>query len=172
MTRDEVKNLFKRIKSNYSTFVADEYKLTEWCKELKDYDETDVHKKLEEHMRSSEYGNSEPKLYFLTKYLKTTSEKNKIEKYLMQCSICKEFIPEEQYDKHYERCLDVEYIIKKRKELFDNDTSEELKNAYLNMDQTTFDNKYLEFLDKIYNYVSDEEKQRIEFIINPPSVDK
>ena len=172
MTRDEVKNLFKRIKSNYSTFVADEYKLTEWCKELKDYDETDVHKKLEEHMRSSEYGNSEPKLYFLTKYLKTTSEKNKIEKYLMQCSICKEFIPEEQYDKHYERCLDVEYIIKKRKELFDNDTSEELKNAYLNMDQITFDNKYLEFLDKIYNYVSDEEKQRIEFIINPPSVDK
>lgn len=172
MTRDEVKSLFKRIKSNYSTFVADEYKLTEWCKELKDYDETDVHKKLEEHMRSSEYGNSEPKLYFLTKYLKTTKEKNKTEKYLMQCSICKEFILEEQYDKHYERCLDVEYIVKKRKELFDKDTSEELKNTYLNMEQTTFDNKYLEFLDKIYNYVSDEEKQRIGFIINPPGIDK
>ena len=172
MTRDEVKNLFKRIKSNYSTFVADEYKLTEWCKELKDYDETDVHKKLEEHMRSAEYGNSEPKLYFLTKFLKTKEEKNKVEKYRLQCTICGKFIPEDDYDSHYERCLDVDYIVKKRKELFNEETSEELKERYLLMDQETFDNKYLQFLDKIYNYVSDEEKQRIETVINPPGIDK
>lgn len=172
MTRDEVKSLFKRIKSNYSTFVVDEYKLTEWCNELKDYDETDVHKKLEEHMRSSEYGNSEPKLYFLTKYLKKNSEKNKFEKFKLQCSICEKFISEDEYDNHYERCLDVDYIVKKRKELFNEETSEELKERYLLMDQETFDNKYLQFLDKIYNYVSDEEKQRIETVINPPHVDK
>lgn len=172
MELKDVKIILKRIQVNYPSFINDSYTQSEWYKELKDYDLEDIMKKLEEHMRSEQYGNNIPKVYFLTKYLRTTKEKNKTEKYLMQCSICKEFIPEEQYDKHYERCLDVEYIVKKRKELFDNDTSEELKNTYLNMEQTTFDNKYLEFLDKIYNYVSDEEKRRIEFIINPPSVDK
>lgn len=165
MNRDQIKKLLKRIQSNYPNFIVDDYKISEWHKELKNYDEDDVHKKLEEHMRSSEYGNSEPKLYFLTKFLKTKEEKNKVEKYRLQCTICGKFIPEDEYNEHFERCLDVDYIIRKRKELFDEDTSEELKQRYYSFSQETFDDKYLDFLNKIYKYVDIAEQKRIDKIM-------
>lgn len=165
MELKDVKIILKRIQINYPSFINDTYVQSEWYKELKDYDIEDVMKKLEEHMRSSEYGNSIPKLYFLTKYLKTAKEKQNIEHYELQCPICEKFINEEKYDKHFERCIDVEYIINKRKELFNEDTSEELKIKYLEMNDELFDNKYVEFLDKIYNKISEDEQKRLDNII-------
>ena len=165
MELKDVKVILKRIQVNYPSFVVDSYTQSEWYKELKDYDLEDVMKKLEEHMRSEQYGNNLPKVYFLTKYLRTTKEKQKVEKYRLQCTICGKFIPEDEYDKHFERCLDVDYIVKKRKELFDEDTSEELKERYYSFNQETFDNKYLELLNKIYKYVDIAEQKRIDKII-------
>ena len=43
----------------------------------------------------------------LTKYLKKTEEKGIVEKYFLQCKFCSKFIPEKEFDEHYERCLDV-----------------------------------------------------------------
>lgn len=145
MNREQVRQLFKRIQSNYPNFIIDDYKITEWAKELKDYDEVDVHKKLEEHMRNEQYGNQEPKVYFLTKYLKTIKEKNTIIKYNVHCPICGKYVNLEQYEDHYVKCnrtklmvddiktyynqnLDFDKIIKLSDESY-----EKLYKKYLNM---------------------------------------
>ena len=75
MELKDVKLILKRIQSYYPSFIIDDFKTKEWYNELKKFDYDDVNKKLEEHMRSADYGTYEPKLFYLTKYLKTKEEK-------------------------------------------------------------------------------------------------
>ena len=155
----ETKMLLKRISSNYPSFICDDYKLREWHNELKKYDFDDVNKKLEEHMRSSEYGAYEPKLYFLTKYLKTVQDKTKKENFSICCEFCGEYVPMDKFDKHYDRCSSIDYI--NRQSLL-RDGKEIDKNKYLNMSDEDFENFYDKLLQSVYNRSKDEnEKYRI-----------
>ena len=75
MTKDETKEILKKIDVTYQTnYMRNEMYVIEWYKELKNFDFEDVYTRLEEHMRSN-FSNSVPKLYFLTKGLKTPEEK-------------------------------------------------------------------------------------------------
>ena len=170
MKKNEVNEILKRIKSNYQDFIVDDYKTNEWNKELKDYDFEDVMKKVEEHMRSEDYGSFPPKLYFLTKYLQTTSEKNTKTNYLLQCTICGEYIPESEYDEHYDRCMDVDYIVRIRKKYFNKDITKEMRNRFMSLSKEQFDTKFMEFLNEIYNDVPKEEQEHINQMINPPKI--
>lgn len=75
MTKEQTKNLFRRIKSHYQEFTVDDFKVDEWHKELKDYDYDDVTKRFEFHLNSEDYGQVIPKLWFLKKGLITIGEK-------------------------------------------------------------------------------------------------
>lgn len=159
MTRDEVKKLMNRIKNNYPTFVYDDYKLTEWCKELKDYDETDVHNKLEEHMRNENFGRQEPKVYFLTKYLQKVGVKDDTQDMFVYCSLCRKLIRVKGYRKHYDRCSSIEYIskqvLKYKGQVID-------KKKYYAMSDESFEQMYNKFLRDIADMTTDEiEKKRI-----------
>ena len=54
MERKQVVDLLKRIKYNYNEFIVDDYTITEWYKELKDYELEDVMDKLDQHFRSEQ----------------------------------------------------------------------------------------------------------------------
>lgn len=159
MTLSETKELLKRIKSHYQEFIVDDYKVKEWYKELQDYDLEDVNKKLESHLRSEEYGETIPKLYFLTKYLTPSKDKGKIQKFKMCCPLCNEYVPDNEFDNHYDRCLSIEYLslqsIKYKNQELD-------KAKYKSMSKEEFDKKY----DSICEYVlkkteNQEEKARL-----------
>lgn len=167
MTYSDTKEVLRRIKSNYQSFVNDDYVLKEWYKELKDYDIEDVMNKLEEHMRSADYGSTIPKLYFLTKYLKKSNEKGLTEKYNICCKFCNRYVPQDIFNKHYERCLDIDFIVSIRKKHFDIEISQEMIERFRNMDDELFQVKYLEFLNNVYNDVPPDEQFRINQIINP-----
>lgn len=167
MTYSDTKEVLKRIKSNYQSFVCDDYVLKEWYKELKDYDIEDIMQKLEEHMRSEQYGNTFPKLYYLTKFLKKTEEKGIVNHYKLQCMHCKEFVDEELFDKHYERCLDIKYICDVRRKYFGTIISDEMKERFRQMNEDTFNTKYYEFVQNVYDNVPVEEQRRLDQIINP-----
>lgn len=155
MTKQEVIGLMKRIKANYSTFVNDEYKLDEWYEELKDYDNNDVQSKLEKHMRSEEYGMTEPKLYFLTKYLTKISEKNQSYKYLIGCPLCGEMVKEDDFDNHFNKCSSINYVERMNKKYFNKETDK----AFLKeLEDEKFWRSYKNFLGKIYDYLTKEEK--------------
>ena len=163
MNREEVKELFIRIKSNYPNFITDEYKLVEWCSELKDYDYEDVQKKLDEHLRNEQYGRTEPKVYFLTKYLTKKSDKGKLETTKVYCDICHRIVYYNDYIKHFSKCSSVDYLLRTIKKYnLKEITKEELES----MPQEKFDKLYDNALKYILsNSMDKEEIDRIKKIL-------
>ncbi len=146
MEKKEVQFLIKKIKNNYNEFNYDEYTVTEWFKELKDYDFNDVLQKIDEHLRSERYGNKPPRVYFLTKGLIKTKDKIKREGIKIRCSICGESVLLNDFDKHFDRCSSVKYLNDQNKKYFGKEID---KDKYMNMDDREFNYKY----DKFCEYV-------------------
>lgn len=143
MELKDVKAVLKRVQINYPSFVNDNYTQSEWYKELKDYDLQDVMEKLEQHFRSEQYGNSIPKVYFLTKYLTKTKDKNKKIEYRVNCNLCGKEMTLQKYDEHYGTCLEIKTLQKWIKEKNGTEpTYEELAG----LDRNTFNRVYQKYM--------------------------
>lgn len=162
MELKDVKMILKRIQVNYPNFVVDGYVQSEWYRELKDYCLEDVMQKLEQHFRSEQYGNSIPKVYFLTKYLKKAKEKKEVDKgrILTTCTLCGDTISLAEFDKHYERCSNIDYLNRKSLKFFNKEID---KSKYKNMIDEEFNAIYDKFLPIVYkNEDNPKEKNAIE----------
>lgn len=156
----DVKNLLSRIKLNYPDFKIDAYVQSEWYKELKDYDYDDVAKKLDEHFRNEKFGRQEPKVYFLTKYLVKTEDKNKKDGIEIRCHICGKPTLLNDFDKHFDRCSSVDYLNRKNKKIFGKEINVD---KYMNMNDKEFDYKYDKFCEYVLmNSNNDEEINNLE----------
>lgn len=161
MSIQETKQFMERIKQHYQEFLIDNYRITEWHKELKDYDYEEVNNKLDEHLRSEQYGHQIPKVYFLTKYLTKESEKSKYNpsNLILKCGICGKPVPYNDYDEHISRCNSVEYLNLQSQRLYDKEIDKE---KYRNMDNNTFNGIYDKVLEKILEVSNDiKEKEMI-----------
>ena len=166
MTKEEVKELMKRIKSHYSTFTTDDFKFNEWFKELQNFDGKEVHKKLESHLNSPDFSEQEPKLYFLTRYLKPLNKNETSNNYYLFCPICNECVRGENFDTHYGRCNSTRYIIKQTKKYLNKDLN---RDVLMNMQEEEFNEKYDKLLKIIQRGTDDQrEEDIIGFIFNPP----
>ena len=162
MTIQETNDLLKRIKQHYQEFIIDTYKVEEWYKELKYYSYEDVNKKLDEHLRSEHFGNTIPKVYFLTKYLTKEKDKikNKSDSLLVRCSICGKVIKYCDFQTHMDRCNSVEFINLKSKKLFGKEID---KQRYRDMPNEEFNSIYEKLMNRILETSEDKEEiQRIE----------
>lgn len=146
MTKNETMNFMERIKSHYQDFIIDDFKIKEWHKELSQYDLEDVNQKLDEHLKSSEYGEYIPKLFFLTKYLIPTKDKGKIKHYIVKCQLCNCDIPDSEYDNHYKRCSSASTIIRDMKKYFN--LTVDYQQLML-IKPTEFENTYHKYLVKM-----------------------
>lgn len=152
MELKDVKTILNRIKVNYPTFVNDDYTRSEWYNELKDYSLNDVMEKLEQHFRSEMYGNSIPKVYFLTKYLTKEKDKLKENKFVISCSICGKHITSDDMEEHYNRCLSIDYLMRNSEKYFNKKLNrEKLEQA----DDETFNKYYWNFCQKLLPLVND-----------------
>lgn len=161
MTIKETNDLLKRIKQHYQDFIVDDYKIEEWHKELKEYSYADVNKKLEEHLRSENYGSQIPKVHFLTKHLTKEKDKGKVEELIVRCSICGKIIKYKDFQEHMDRCNSVEYINLQSKKLFGKEID---KDRYRTMGNEEFDKIYNKLLEKILQ--TSKNKDEIERIEN------
>ena len=162
MTIEDTKEFMKRIKQHYQEFSVDNYKIDEWYRELKNYDLEDLDRKLEDHLKSEQWGQSIPKLYFLTKYLMTSEEKKSTKTFLVSCPNCQKVINYNNWDKHIERCNSVEYLNKQSIRFFGKEID---RDKYMTMSDENFEEKYLMTLDLIKEKGNDEvEKKRIKNI--------
>lgn len=118
MEKRETIEFMNRIKSHYQEFIVDDFKIKEWHKELSKYDLEDVNQRLDEHLKSSEFGEYIPKLFFLTKYLIPSKDKGKIRHYIIRCQLCNKEIPDGEYDNHYRRCSSASTIVRDMKKYF------------------------------------------------------
>lgn len=162
MTREESKNLMKRIKEHYQDFIVDEGKIDEWHRYFKDYSYNDVSKKLDEHLSSQEYGQYIPKVAFLVKYLTKEEDKGKVEDYKIQCYLCGRYLRNSEYQKHFSRCSSIDYMNFQRKKYFGKEIDEQGKKQLWNMEEEIFRKKYREMLEFIQKNTNDMyEKDRV-----------
>lgn len=158
MEKKDVETLLKRIKYNYNEFRIDDYTMVEWYKELKDYSLEDVMDKLEQHFRNEQYGNSVPKVYFLTKYLVKEKEKKSIQQLNVRCQYCNEVVKFEDYDKHSSRCRSIKYIQKQALKYAGREIDEEELRM---LDDQSFEAYYNKVLAIVDNNTKDDTEKRI-----------
>lgn len=164
MEKQDVSKILSRVKANYPEFIVDDYKIDEWFKELKNYDLADVMEKLEQHMRSEQYGRRPPMIYFLTNYLVTSKEKSNKQDYYVRCQICRKTVGLNDYDSHYGKCNSIEYIARQYKR-FKNQTVN--KDVLLTYDDDKFNKLYNEVLKLVYQSTDDkEEKEKVGKILD------
>lgn len=167
MTKEQTKNLFRRIKSHYQEFSIDDFKVDEWYKELKDYDYEDITRRFELHLNSEEYGQVLPKLWFLKKNLLTIDEKkeSKVYKYPVVCQLCGKEINLRGYDQHYAKCSAINYMQTQIKKIYGKDTPREVLEK---LTDEEFNIKYDTLLSIVQNRTTDPfQKKLIEEILHP-----
>lgn len=120
MSLNETKEIMQNIKAHYQTFSIENYVFEEWYKVLKEYDFDDVMEKLVDHLTSNEHKEI-PKVYQLVKYLSTTTEKQNQKEidssFKVCCNLCDRWMTMSEYENHYGRCLDIEYLVSKSKKI-------------------------------------------------------
>lgn len=142
MNKEQVKDLFKRIKGNYDKFSINGAKLDEWVNILKEYSNKGVNDLLDQYIKD---GNPEAPMC-----VSLISEFNRIKTYknMVDCKYCHKMFDENDLDNlylHEDRCRSVEYI--KTKEYLVNKTFN--KYQLLNYSEDEFNKFYDIFLEQI-----------------------
>ena len=130
MNKIEIKKLTSLIKGYYNNqFFVDDYVLDAWLESMKEYDYKDAEEHLQEYLK--EYPDIPPKPHTFKKGLYTLEEKEKMRnsKYTVQCNLCRRWMPLEEYDSHYSKCLSISYLISRAKKEGKQITREELENC-------------------------------------------
>lgn len=163
MTKEEAKTIFKRIKSHYNTFVVDDFKFNEWFKELIHCNYEDVNKNLDRHINSEIYGETEPRLLFLTKYCRRDDRDFNLDNLHLICPHCKNKIKLYEYDDHVHRHNSIFYMNSKADLLNKHYNEAKLMLAK----EEVFEEVYNQFLSELYTVIpSGPEKNRIAFLLN------
>ncbi len=158
MTRKEVGELLNRIKSHYSTFKVDDYKMNDWLAQLKQYASEDVHKNFERHLKSEIYGDKEPRISFLISGLLTFEEKNSSKGIMVKCNLCGKITNLENFNNHYTRCSSVDYLNQQSVRFF-NKTIDKTK--FFNMSEIDFNRYYFQMINYVKEHVSDAREYKL-----------
>lgn len=152
MKKSDVQELFKRIKSHYSSFDIDsDYRFKEWLNYLKDYDDVSINYQLDKWLKS-DYAKYEPKVDNLIRFAKKEGQDNTV--IYIRCQLCKQKMLLEDYDRHISRENSVDYMTKMAKKHLDKDIDYD---KYMTMAQELFDEKYMKLLEVIKDKVDNVE---------------
>lgn len=142
MTKEETIKITDKIKIYRPKFEVTQNVIEEYFKVFEPYDYEDVEQKLNNYLSDMSNQNRYPDPIYLTKYLRTSYDKEHTHEPKITCSYCLKPIRHLEYKAHVDRCSSVcwlcdmskHYFLKKldRKKLFE-------------LDQNTFDQKYYEF---------------------------
>ena len=129
MNKVETKKLIDTIKGYYnSQFFIDEFVTQAWIDTMQPYDLDDALEHIQVYLK--EYPDTPPKPHTFKRGLKTHEEKMLLKNsdFTVECNLCHRWMSLDEYDSHYGKCLDIEYlenIAKQKGEVF---TREDLEN--------------------------------------------
>ena len=152
MTREESKSLVDKIQVYRQSFLITKIVYEEWFRVLEPYDYEDVNNKLDDYFRDSDNFGRYPDVYYLTRFLKTIEEKKILSIPHALCQICGKSVEYEKYNKHYERCSSIDYIVEMSKRYL----GKELKKSELfELNDFKFDELYYKICYAVYNKMPD-----------------
>lgn len=117
MNKAETSKLLNKIKGYYnSQFFVDSYVIDAWSDTMKPYDLEDAIEHLQTYLKT--YPEVAPKPHMFTKGLYTAEEKRRIRnsEFTVNCNLCHRLMSLDEYDRHYDKCLSTQYLIKRIKE--------------------------------------------------------
>lgn len=130
MKKNEVNQLVNKIKGYYnSQFFVDDYVLDAWYETMQQYELEDALEHLTTYLKENpDYA---PKPHTFTKGLLTREEKEMIKnsKYTVECNLCHRWMSIQQYEDHYGRCLDIQYLVSVAKQKGEEFDREDLENC-------------------------------------------
>lgn len=116
MEKIETASLMKKIKTNYPEFVITDEEVDNWHEELKKYPYFDIEDKLKEYLKTD--NDRPPRLNHLTNGVKTLVQKyDESNNYIVYCNLCNKKMTLREYNNHYGRCLQVQTLWRKSKNL-------------------------------------------------------
>ena len=130
MKKTEVNKLVNKIKGYYnSQFFVDDYVLDAWLEQLEPYDYEDAEEHIKKYVK--DYPDIVPKPHTFTKGLLTKEQKKELEnaKYKIECNLCHRWMTISEYHNHYEKCLDIQYLLSIAKQKGELYTREDLENC-------------------------------------------
>ena len=161
MTKVEVIHFMEKIKAYYSNFSMEDYVVNESYDKLKQYDVDDVYQKLDEHLDGN-LKSDIPKLHFITRFLKTPTEKKRDQVVYTRCKECGKKISIDNYSNHVGRHNSIYYMKSKEGMIKKNYNIQKLFEA----DQVTFDKVYDNFIERLYEVLPESpEKERLKNIV-------
>jgi hypothetical protein len=130
MNKAETNKLLNKIKGYYnSQFFIDDFILDAWYEQLKSYELEDTIEHLQKYLK--EFPEVPPKPHTFKKGLYTREERQKMKNadYIVQCNLCERWMPLSEYDSHYGRCLDIEYLVNVAKTKGEDIKREDIENC-------------------------------------------
>jgi hypothetical protein len=130
VNKTEVKKLTNIIKGYYNNqFFVDDYVLEAWYESMKPYELEDAEEHLQTYLK--EYPDIPPKPHTFKNGLYTPEQKERMKNtnYTIQCNLCGRWMSVQEYDAHYERCLDIQYLLDVAKQKGEQYTREDLENC-------------------------------------------
>ena len=130
MTKSEVGKLLNKIKGYYnSQFFIDEYVTEAWVEQLEPYDLEDAEEHIKDYLK--ENPDTPPKPHTFIKGLLTSEQKQarKDSDFLIGCEWCHKWFTNEEYEAHYGRCLDIQYLLSVAKQKGEKFTRQDLENC-------------------------------------------
>jgi hypothetical protein len=160
MDTEQVKEFLKRIDMNYQTnWSEDKEIILEWYRDLKDYSIADVNKSFNNYMKST-YSNIPPKRWAILNNIKTIEEKDRLQHIHTFCQLCRKKVDMYEYDKHYGRCLDIDYLIRNGKKFLNKNWEKE---QFYKLSDIDLQDKVLKMQKLVYeNTTNKKEKAMLE----------
>lgn len=129
MKKTDTNILLNKIKGYYYDFYFDDYVLDVWYETLKSYDYEDAEEHIKEYVKN--YPEVPPRPHTFKNGLYTPEEKERMKNtnYTIQCNLCGRWMDLTTYDRHYDRCLDIQYLVSVAKQKGESLTREDLENC-------------------------------------------
>lgn len=130
MNKVETNKLLNKIKGYYnSQFFIDEYVIEAWCESMKPYDLEDAIEHLQSYLK--DFPDTPPKPHTFKSGLYTPEQKKLMNNtnYTIECNLCHRWMTMSDYEAHYDRCLDIKYLLSVAKQKGEKYTREDLENC-------------------------------------------
>ena len=130
MKKIEVNKLLNKIKGYYnSQFFIDEYVMDAWAETMEPYDLEDAESHIKKYIKDNP--DTPPKPHTFIKGLYTHDEKEMIRNsnFTVECNLCHRWMPLQEYDEHYGKCMDIQYLESVAKEMGEKFTRKDLENC-------------------------------------------
>lgn len=128
MNKTETNKLLNKIKGYYnSQFFIDEYVIDAWVETLEPYDYEDAEEHIKEYLKENPDIAPKPHTFIKGMLTKEQKQARKNSDYLVNCNLCGKWMSMQEYDDHYSRCLDIQYLVSVAKQKGEEYTREDLE---------------------------------------------